>query len=83
MMSKIGQHQIQHRKNSVQGQQCELHGARGQRQKVADKSKVKAIAETPPSTDKEGIQRMLGMTKYRAQYIPSEAYITAQLRQLL
>lgn len=26
---------------------------------------------------------MLGTTKYRAQYIPSEAYITAQLRQLL
>lgn len=26
---------------------------------------------------------MLGMTKYRTQYIPSEAYITAQLRQLL
>lgn len=48
-----------------------------------DKSKVKAIAEMPPPTDKAGLQRMLGMTKDLAQYIPGEATITAPLRQLL
>lgn len=49
----------------------------------ADEAKVKAIAEMPPPTDKAGLQRMLGMTKYLAQYIPGEATITAPLRQLL
>lgn len=49
----------------------------------ADKSKVKAIAEMPPPTDKAGLQRMQGMTKHLAQYIPSEATMTVLLRQLL
>ena len=37
----------------------------------------------PPPTDKARLQRMLGMTKYLAQYIPGETTITAPLRQLL
>ena len=48
-----------------------------------DNAKVKAIAEMPPPTDKARLQRMLGMTKYLAQYIPGETTITAPLRQLL
>lgn len=46
-------------------------------------AKDKANAEMPPSPDKAGLQRMLGMIKYLAQYIPGEATITAPLRQLL
>ncbi|XP_059415130.1 Fc receptor-like protein 5 [Carassius carassius] len=48
-----------------------------------DEAKVKAIMDMPPPEDKQGLQRLLGMTKYLAQYIPNEASITAPLRQLL
>ena len=43
-----------------------------------DNAKVKAIAEMPPPTDNAGLQRMLGMTKYLAQYIPGAAETAAQ-----
>lgn len=48
-----------------------------------DDAKVKAINDMPPPEDKQGLQRLLGMTKYLAQYIPNEASLTAPLRQLL
>ncbi|KAJ8349864.1 hypothetical protein SKAU_G00249940 [Synaphobranchus kaupii] len=46
-------------------------------------AKVKAINDMPPPEDKQGLQRLLGMTKYLAQYIQNEASLTAPLRQLL
>ena len=48
-----------------------------------DDAKVTAIANMPAPEDKHGVQRLLGMTRYLAQYIPGEATITAPLRQLL
>ena len=49
----------------------------------ADVSKVTAITEMPPPADKKGLQRLLGMTRFLAQYIPHEATLTAPLRTLL
>lgn len=49
----------------------------------ADDIKIKAIVDMPPPEDKHGLQRLLGMTKFLAQYIPNEASLTAPLRQLL
>lgn len=49
----------------------------------ADDAKIKAITDMPPPEDKQSLQRLLGMTKFLAQYIPNEALLTALLRQLL
>uniref|UniRef100_A0A3B4T1P7 Reverse transcriptase/retrotransposon-derived protein RNase H-like domain-containing protein n=1 Tax=Seriola dumerili TaxID=41447 RepID=A0A3B4T1P7_SERDU len=54
--------------------------AAGQR---ADDTKIKAIVNMPTPEDKQSLQRLLGMTKFPAQYIPNEASLTAPLRQLL
>ncbi|KAL7868423.1 hypothetical protein SRHO_G00098070 [Serrasalmus rhombeus] len=54
--------------------------AAGQR---ADDAKIKAIVDMPTPDDKQSLQRLLGMTKFLAQYIPNEASLTAPLRQLL
>ena len=48
-----------------------------------DDTKVTAINNMPPPEDKKGLQRLLGMTRYLAQYIPNESTITAPLSQLL
>ena len=48
-----------------------------------DKEKVKAIVEMPKPKDKKALQRLLGMVKYLAQYIPNESDITSPLRELL
>jgi len=48
-----------------------------------DVTKVTAINNMLQPEDKKGLQRLLGMTRYLAQYIPNEATITAPLRQLL
>ena len=37
----------------------------------------------PKPQDKKALQRLLGMVKYLAQYIPSESDITTPLRELL
>lgn len=49
----------------------------------ADDAKIKAIIDMPPPEDKQSLQRLLGMTKFLAQYVPNEASLTAPLRQLL
>ncbi|CAI5681987.1 unnamed protein product [Oreochromis niloticus] len=49
----------------------------------ADVSKIKAIVDMPTPEDKQSLQRLLGMTKFLAQYIQNEASLTAPLRQLL
>uniref|UniRef100_A0A8C1X2E4 Gypsy retrotransposon integrase-like protein 1 n=1 Tax=Cyprinus carpio TaxID=7962 RepID=A0A8C1X2E4_CYPCA len=48
-----------------------------------DESKVSAILQFPPPTDRKALQRLLGMTRYLSQYIPNEATLTAPLRLLL
>jgi len=48
-----------------------------------DPSKVKAIVEMMPPTDKAGIRRLLGMINYLAAHIPNMSGITAPLRCLL
>ncbi len=48
-----------------------------------DEAKVREITDMPPPEDKQGLQRLLGMTKYLAQYIPNEGFLTVPLRQLL
>ncbi|XP_041439819.1 uncharacterized protein K02A2.6-like [Xenopus laevis] len=50
---------------------------------MPDPDKVKAISEMPSPHDKKSLQRLLGMIRYLAQYIPHEASITAPLRLLL
>ena len=48
-----------------------------------DEEKIRAITQLPRPADKRALQRLLGMVKYLAQYIPHESDITAPLRQLL
>ncbi|GAA6082354.1 uncharacterized protein K02A2.6-like [Tachysurus ichikawai] len=48
-----------------------------------DNAKVKTIVDMPFPTDRPALQRMLGMIKYLAQYIPREETATVPLRQLL
>ena len=48
-----------------------------------DGEKIKAISEMPKPNDVSSLQRLLGMVKYLAPYIPHESEITAPLRQLL
>lgn len=48
-----------------------------------DEAKVKASMDMPPPEDKQGLQHLLGMTKYLTQYIPNEASLTGPVRQLL
>ena len=48
-----------------------------------DPKKAEAIVDMPTPTDVPSLQRLLGMIKYLAQYIPNESAITAPLRVLL
>ncbi len=48
-----------------------------------DDDKTRASLEMPQPTDTESLQRLLGMVKYLAQYVPNESDITAPLRQTL
>ena len=41
-----------------------------------DPKKVEAIVDMPTPTDVPSLQRLLGMIKYLAQYIPNESAIT-------
>ena len=48
-----------------------------------DPEKIQAIAKMPKPTDRKVVERLLGMIKYLAPYIPQESDITAPLRGLL
>ena len=48
-----------------------------------DPAKVEAIVMMPKPENKSDLQRLLGMVRYLAQYIPNESAITAPLRSLL
>ena len=47
-----------------------------------DPEKVKAIREMPAPTDKQSIQRLLGMTNYLQKFAPRLSEITTPLREL-
>ena len=49
----------------------------------ADDTKIKAIVDMPTPEDKQSLQRLLGITKFLAQYIPNKASLTAPLLKLL
>ncbi|RXN18696.1 Retrovirus-related Pol polyprotein from transposon 297 [Labeo rohita] len=48
-----------------------------------DESKVSAILQLFPPTDRKALQCLLGMTRYLSQYTPNKATLTAPLRLLL
>ena len=48
-----------------------------------DPTKVQAIIEIAPPTDKPGIRRLLGMINFLAPHIPNMSTVTAPLRCLL
>lgn len=48
-----------------------------------DESKVKAIAEMPPPTDKKSLERCLGVITYLSKFIPSVLELTSPLRAIL
>ena len=49
----------------------------------ADPNKLKAINEMPPSPDKEGVQRVLGMINYVQKFAPNLAYLAKPVRESL
>ena len=49
----------------------------------ADPNKLKAINEMPPPTDKEGVQRVLGMINYAQELAPNLADLAKPLRELV
>ena len=49
----------------------------------ADLNKIKAILNMPSPTDKEAVQRLLGMTNYVQRFAPGLADSTKPLRDLL
>lgn len=76
---KFNPDKIQYKVNEVHfmGHVITPHGVK------ADDSKIQAILCMPAPTDRQGLQRLLGMIRYLAPYIPGEASLTAPLRQLL
>ena len=48
-----------------------------------DPEKIEAISNMPKPQDKQAVQRLLGMIKFLAPYIPNESDITAPLRDLI
>ena len=57
------------------------HIATGDGLKV-DPAKVRAIQEMPSSTDKAGVQRLLGLVQYLGKFLPHLINITKPLRDL-
>jgi len=45
--------------------------------------KVRAIQDMPPSTDKKGMERLLGTINYLAKFIPNMSTMTFPIRELL
>ena len=43
-----------------------------------DKSKVAAILQMPPPTDKQGVQRLLGMATFLSRYAPIRELIKSE-----
>ena len=49
----------------------------------ANPNKLKAINEMPPPTDKEGVQRVLGMINYVHKFAPNLTDLAKPLRELV
>ena len=48
-----------------------------------DPSKVDAVLNMPPESDKSGVQRLLGVVNYLVNFTPGMSEITAPLREIL
>ncbi|KAF7642297.1 hypothetical protein LDENG_00260700 [Lucifuga dentata] len=48
-----------------------------------DQGKVSTINNMPPPTDKQAVQRFLGMVNYVGKFVPNLATHTTQLRSLI
>ena len=48
-----------------------------------DPSKVDAVLNMPPESDKSGVQRLLGVVNYLVKFTPGMSEITAPLREIL
>lgn len=48
-----------------------------------DPKKIEAITEMPASTDRHGVQRLLGMINYVQKFAPGLSELTAPIRDLL
>ena len=48
----------------------------------ADPDKIKAVAEMPAPTDKEGVKRFLGFVQYLSKFIPNLSDVDAPLREV-
>lgn len=75
---KFNKGKIQFKVNSVKymGHVVTANGVK------AYETKVKSITKMSSPTDKAGLQKMLGMIKYLAQYSPGDGTLTVLLRQL-
>ena len=47
-----------------------------------DPAKVRAVVEMPPPTDKQSVQRLLGLAQYLAKFLPHLSEVTKPLRNL-
>ena len=47
-----------------------------------DPAKVRAISEMPASTDKAGVQRLLGLAQYLSKFLHQLSDITKPIREL-
>ena len=45
--------------------------------------KIKAVVDTPPPTDVQGVRRFIGMVQYLVKFLPQLSTTTAPLRMLL
>ena len=48
-----------------------------------DEKNIKAVKDMPKPTDKQGVQRLLGMVNYVQMFAPKLSEITEPLRQLI
>lgn len=48
-----------------------------------DPTKIEAILEMPPPTDKKGVERLLGTVNYLAKFVPNMSVINEPIRSLL
>ena len=48
-----------------------------------DSERVRAITDMPPPQDKKGVERLLGMLKYVAKFIPDMSSIIQPIRELV
>ena len=84
-LSRCEQHDLHLNPDKLRLKQSEVpfigHIATDKGLKV-DPAKVQAIVDMPPPTDKLGVQRLLGLSKYLAKFLPQLSDITKPFRDL-